>query len=287
MENIGIVINSTKDKDGSVEKFIMDFLHEIKKDLKILMLKSFIDLCEKEESEVKNLDMIISFGGDGTILSTARIVSKYGIPILGVNMGNLGFLSSAEYFDVKKCVKKVLTGDYEIEERTMLKCTANINSECKDYYTLNDVVISKGALARILEYKIKIDGKFYANFMADGIIISTPTGSTAYSLSAGGPIMYPTLDMISITPICPLPLGIRTLVIHSDSEIHIDINKKCQSVYLSLDGQEALELKNEDNFTVTKANWKCKLIRINGYDYFKVLRKKIILRTKECEGDRL
>jgi NAD+ kinase len=281
MRKVGIVINSTKDTDGKAEQFIISLLKELVKDIQLVIVKTPKTF---NEAEIENLEFVISFGGDGTILNTAREVSKYNIPILGMNLGNLGFLSSGEYHELKKCVINVLNGEYEIEDRLMLECTANINNISKKYYTLNDVVISKGTLSRVLEYSIKIDEKFYTNFIADGIIISTPTGSTAYSLSAGGPIMYPTLDTVSITPICPLSLGIRTMVLKSSSKIHIDIKKKQQPAYLSLDGQIALELKNDDNISVTKADMTCKLIRIKGYDYFEVLRKKIILRTKECKG---
>lgn len=284
MKNIGVFINSTKDEDGKIQNIITGILGNSIYDLKFKIFNSTNNI---REMELKGLDLIISLGGDGTILSTARAVSKYGLPIFGINIGNLGFLSSAEFCDLKNCIEKLLSGEYEIEERLMLKCTFNLENSVKECYSLNDAVISKGTLARILEYRIKIDNKYYTNFKADGIIISTPTGSTAYSLSAGGPIMYPTLDIISITPICPLSLGIRTMVLNSNSEIEIKINKKHQSVYLTLDGQESFEMKNDDSILISSAPWKCKLVRIKGYDYFEVLRKKIISRTKEVEGEDL
>lgn len=284
MKNIGIIINSTKDKSGDIQQRVTDFLHNR---IDGVSLKLFDRQNKITEADAKALNMVISLGGDGTILSTARDVAKYDLPILGINIGNLGFLSSAEFSDIKQCIEKIVNGEYEIEERMMLKCTFNLQNCTKEQYLLNDAVISKGTLARILEYSIKIDGRYYTNFKADGIIISTPTGSTAYSLSAGGPIVYPTLDLISITPICPLSLGIRTMVLDGNSKIEIMIKKKYQEAYLTLDGQEAFEIIDENSISITKAPWKCKLIRVKGYDYFDVLRKKIISRTKECEGDSL
>lgn len=284
MKNIGLIINSTKDENGEIQQKVINFL---KSSIEGMSLKLFDRLDKITEDAIKDLDFVISLGGDGTILSTARAVAKHHLPILGINIGNLGFLSSAEFSDIKQCIGKIIDGEYEIEERLMLKCTFKLGNYINEHYLLNEAVISKGTLARILEYGIKIDGKYYTNFKADGIIISTPTGSTAYSLSAGGPIMYPTLDLIAITPICPLSLGIRTMVLDSNSEVNITVKKKYQSVYLTLDGQEAFEMKDDDIITITKAPWKCKLIRVKGYDYFEVLRKKIISRTKECEGDNI
>lgn len=284
MKNIGIVINNTKDESGEIQQRVTDFLYS---NINGVKLELFDTLNKMTEADARGLDMVISLGGDGTILSTARAVSKYELPILGINIGNLGFLSSAEFSDIKECIGKIVKGEYVIEERLMLKCTFKLGNSTKEKYLLNEAVISKGTLARILEYSIKIDGRYYTNFKADGIIVSTPTGSTAYSLSAGGPIMYPTLDLMSITPICPLSLGIRTMVLDSNSEINIHIKNKLQSVYLTLDGQEAFEIKEDNSISITKAPWKCRLIRVTGYDYFEVLRKKIISRTKECEGDSL
>ncbi|MDF2503335.1 MULTISPECIES: NAD(+)/NADH kinase [Clostridium] len=282
MKNIGININSSKDKDRKVTREIVDFIVKNINDVKI---KIFDDLRSFSKEDSEQIDIMISLGGDGTILSTASNVSKYNIPILGINLGHLGFLASAELSELKECIMKLSKAEYEIEERVMLQCEIKSKKDSKIYYALNEVVISKGTLARILEYSIKINGKFYTKFMSDGIIISTPTGSTAYSLSAGGPIIYPDLNLISITPLCPLSLGIRTIVIDSKSEVNIALNRVTQPVYLMLDGQNSYEISNIHNVNITEADFKCKIIRIKGYDYFKILRKKIISRTKECEGD--
>lgn len=282
MKNIGININISKDKDRIVTTEIINFIDKNIKDVKIKIFDNLEDLT-KEQAE--KIDIMISLGGDGTILSTARKVSMYDIPILGINLGHLGFLASAELCELKECIIKLSKSQYKIEERIMLECRVQKGEEEKIYYALNEVVISKGTLARILEYSIKIDGKFYTKFMSDGIIVSTPTGSTAYSLSAGGPIISPTLSLISITPICPLSLGVRTMVIDSKNEVNVVLNKVYRPVYLTVDGQESQEISNIHKIYIKEASFKCKIIRINGYDYFKILRKKIISRTKECEGD--
>ncbi|AGK97663.1 NAD(+)/NADH kinase [Clostridium pasteurianum] len=282
MKNIGININISKDKDRTITREIADLIVENIKNVKI---KIFDDLRNFNQEDAKKIDIMISLGGDGTILSTARRVCKYNIPILGINLGHLGFLASAELSELKECIIKLSKSEYEIEERIMLQCKIKRNEDEKIYYALNEVVISKGTLARILEYSIKVDGKFYTKFMSDGIIVSTPTGSTAYSLSAGGPIISPTLNLISITPICPLSLGVRTMVIDSKNEVNVVLNKVYQPVYLTLDGQDSQQISNIHKVYIKEAPFKCKIIRIKGYDYFKILRKKIISRTIECEGD--
>lgn len=282
MKNIGININSSKDKDRTVTREIVDFIVKNIKDVKIQI---FDDLRSFTKEQAEKIDIMISLGGDGTILSTARSVCKYNIPILGINLGHLGFLASAELSELKECIIKLSNSQYEVEERVMLECKIKKNENEKIYYALNEVVISKGTLARILEYSIKVNGNFYTKFMSDGIIVSTPTGSTAYSLSAGGPIISPTLNLISITPICPLSLGVRTMVIDSKSEVNVVLSKVYQPVYLTLDGQDSQEISNIHKVYIKEAPFKCKIIRISGYDYYEILRKKIISRTIECEGD--
>ncbi len=278
MKNIGIHVNSSKDK--KLTKKVSEFITE---NIKKLDVKIYNNLENFTDEDAKKTEMMISLGGDGTILSTSRIISKYGIPILGINLGHLGFLTSAEISEISECMDKLLSEKFYIEDRTMLQCNVEYKNQLKSYYALNEVVISKKTLARILEYSIYIDEKFYTNITADGIIISTPTGSTAYSLSAGGPMVYPTMNLIQITPICPLSIGIRTMILPSSSNISVNLKEKNKVAYLSLDGQSSFQVSNSHHIIIKEAPFKCKLVRIEGYDYFKVLRKKIISRTKECE----
>ena len=188
--------------------------------------------------------------------------------------------------EFEDAIKKIIEDDYYVEDRIMLNCTLPFREETEVYTALNDIVVSKGTLARIVKYEIYIDNKFYAGFTADGLIISTPTGSTAYSLSAGGPIIYPNLDVIALTPICPLSLSMRTIVLDSKSEISISVKSEQESIFLTLDGQRAIKLNNYEEIFVSVSNKKCRLIKLNDYNYFNILRKKIISRTTDCEGER-
>lgn len=277
MKNIGININTNKDINGEILKSVSDIIYN---EFKGCNLETFKDNSRITEDRISNLDMLIVLGGDGTILSTARRLKENQIPIFGVNIGNLGFLTAVDNSNFKEAASKLALGKYKVEDRTMLQCTIVRDGDETIYNSLNDIVISKGTLSRIIQYGIEIDGKFYTEFMADGVIVSTPTGSTAYSLSAGGPIIYPELDVISITPICPHSLGIRTTVLDSKNVISIRINDQQGKVILTVDGQEATEVNSNDNISISTSPWKCKLIRLEDYNYFDVLREKIICKTK-------
>lgn len=280
MQNIGINVNSSKDSEGKILNFIEKLVRNEDKDVNI---KVFKDSYGLEKVETANLDAIIVLGGDGTILSTARVIAKYEIPLLGINIGNLGFLAEVECIESEKAIKNLFLNNYYIEDRMMVQCSLDNNKDIS--IALNDIVLSKGTLARIVKYEIYIDGKYYTTFAADGVIVSTPTGSTAYSLSSGGPIIYPTLNLLSITPICPHSIGIRTLVMDGKSKVEIKVRKNYESVFLTVDGQESKELSDADNIIISASPYKCRIIKLNGYDYFDILRKKITYRTKECEGD--
>ncbi|MCY6483766.1 NAD(+)/NADH kinase [Clostridium aestuarii] len=272
MKNIGVSINSSKFID---EKIVNEIIGKISTYNKGANIKTYKDSIDSYEIIDEKLDVIIVLGGDGTILSAARTVAPLGIPILGINMGNLGFLTAAESLEFEEALKKLKENKYYIEDRMMLQCEIENNNDRKEYVSLNDIVISKGTLSRIFKYEIFIDDKFYTSFKADGIIISTPTGSTAYALSAGGPIIYPTIDVIALVPICPHSMHMRSIILEGNSKINIVISKKNESAFLTVDGQDSINLEKYQNVIIKKSNEKCKLIRIEGYDYFDVLRKKI------------
>ncbi|QAT40064.1 NAD(+)/NADH kinase [Clostridium sp. JN-9] len=282
MKNIGINVNTSKEDYEDKLNYIMSNIYNIDNEVKIVVFKDTLGLDNIKD---KKLDAMIVLGGDGTILSTARAISKFQVPILGINIGHLGFLAQVEISHCLPALQALLRNEYEIEERSLLQCTYEEDGIKKLLPALNDIVLSKGTLARIVKYNIYIDNKFYTTFVADGVIISTPTGSTAYSLSAGGPIMYPTLSLFSITPICPHSVGMRTLIIDSKSTVKVQVVRSYESVFLTLDGQEFMEMGHNNFITVSSYPYKCKLIRFNDYDYFDVLRKKITTRTKECGGD--
>ncbi|MGH4138033.1 NAD(+)/NADH kinase [Clostridium sp.] len=283
MKNIGININTTKDRDGKIMKYVKDIISKYIDETNIFIFKDSKGL---ENIKYNDLDIIVSLGGDGTILRTSRNLYNSNIPILGVNIGNLGFLTSVELLEFENAMRKIFKDEYYVEDRMMLNCTLPLRGESEKYIALNDIIVSKGTLARVVKYELYIDNKFYIDFTGDGLIISTPTGSTAYSLSAGGPIIYPNLDVIAITPICSLSLSMRTIVLDSKSEISINIKSEHESIFLTLDGQRAIELNNYEKILVNVSNKKCRLVKFNDYNYFEVLRKKIISRTIDCEGEK-
>ena len=225
----------------------------------------------------KNVDLVVVFGGDGTFLSVSQQVNKYNIPILGFNLGGLGFLTEFTVSEIYPIMEKIIEGDYEIEERDMI--SASIYKEGKktgEYQVLNDIVINNGEISRIIDLAIHVDGDRVTTFKADGIIFSTPTGSTAYSLSAGGPIAYPTLPVILITPICPHILTNRPLVVSNEMEIKVKVLTGDQSSYLTLDGQETITLNLDDEVVLKKSKSKVKLIKSPFRDYFSILKTKLM-----------
>ena len=282
IKSIGINVNTSKDKD---EKVLKDIIKSIERKLGHIDIKVYKDSKGLGGNEDPNIEMLISLGGDGTMLNSAREVSQFNVPILGVNIGTLGFLTAVEILDFEHALDVISKNNYSIEKRLMLNCVVNQNHK-EELRALNDIVISKAVLSRIVIYDIEINDVFYSSFKGDGIIISTPTGSTAYSLSAGGPIIYPTLDLISITPICPHTQGIRTMIFKSSDKIKITVRMDNEEIYLTSDGQNSLRLLDDASVVISGDQNKCHIVRLDGYDYFDILRKKIMWRTEEVVGDR-
>ncbi|SUY47176.1 putative sugar kinase [Clostridium putrefaciens] len=282
IKSIGINVNTSKDKD---EKILSDIIKIIENKLGHIDIKIYKDSKGLGGNEDPNIEMLISLGGDGTMLSSAREVSQFNVPILGVNIGTLGFLTAVEMLEFEQAIDVISKNNYSIEKRLMLNCVVNQNHK-EELRALNDIVISKAVLSRIVIYDIEINDVFYSSFKGDGIIISTPTGSTAYSLSAGGPIIYPTLDLISITPICPHTQGIRTMIFKSSDKIKITVRMDNEEIYLTSDGQNSLRLLDDASVVISGDQNKCHIVRLDGYDYFDILRKKIMWRTEEVVGDR-
>ncbi|MCR3760214.1 NAD(+)/NADH kinase [Clostridium felsineum] len=283
MKSIGVNINSCKDHDGKIREYVEKVIKEENSNIKV---EFYDEINYFEEACRMKPDFFIVFGGDGTILNAARNLVSCNIPIFGVNIGHLGFLSAIEFKDFKSAIQKILKGKYFLQDRTMIKCSFIKGHSKKIFYSLNEVVLYKGNMAKILKYNIDVDDKFYMGFKSDGIIISTPTGSTAHNLSAGGPIIYPNLDVVSITPICPQGLHRGSIILNGKSNITISGIDANEDVYITVDGRAPVDVKGVSFIEISELNYKCKLLKLNDYDYFDVLRKKIILRTEECEGDK-
>lgn len=228
-------------------------------------------------SEIASLvEVVLVLGGDGTMLSVSRLVAQKGIPILGINLGSLGFITEVNRDEIVSAVDKMLNDGCAIEERMMLTAAIHRNGKkIADYTVLNDIVINKGALARIIDLETNINDRYVTTYKADGLIISTPTGSTAYSLSAGGPILYPTLDSIVVTPICSHTLTNRPIVVPGNSNIEIIIKSLSEDVFLTLDGQVGFSLRMDDVVEISKSPFNTKLLVPIERDYFQVLRTKL------------
>ncbi len=223
----------------------------------------------------KQSDLLITFGGDGTLLSVARHAPA-SVPILGVNMGTLGFLTEVTVEDFPETLEQVLAGNYTAESRVAFEVTVEgSRHDSRVYRVLNDATINKSALARIVEMRVTVSNAFVSTFRADGLIVATPTGSTAYNLSAGGPIIYPTMGAIVLTPICPHMLTNRPIVLPDEQEVEIRIVTGNQEIFLTLDGQEGLPITVNDCVRVRKSDASVKLIRTGEKNYFDVLRAKL------------
>jgi NAD+ kinase len=225
---------------------------------------------------VKSVDLLVVLGGDGTMIATARAVGDHGTPVLGINFGTLGYLAEFTVDEMLPALDAIEAGDYTLDHRVMLAAQVFRGGEKLLHdRVLNDVVISKSALARIIEIETWIDHKFVNCFRADGLIISTPTGSTAYNLSAGGPVIYPSMNAVVVTPICPHTLTNRPLVVPDDVEFELILKTSKEEVALTLDGQVGMPLEHEDRVTVRKSRTTFNLLQAHTRNYFDVLRNKL------------
>lgn len=225
----------------------------------------------------EHADLVVVLGGDGTLISTVRTLGERNVPVLAVNLGSLGFITEITLDELYPALEKCLSGDFRISERLMLQAVVERdNREMASHLVLNDVVINKGALARIVDLKTRVNCFDLTTFKADGLIISTPTGSTGYSLSAGGPIITPSMNCIVITPICPHTLTNRPIVIDDDSLVTVTVKSlDDEGVFLTLDGQVGLELKSGDVIHVCRSRHSARLVISERRDYFEILRTKL------------
>ena len=225
--------------------------------------------------ELRDADLLICFGGDGTILHASKAATRAGVPILGVNIGTMGFMAELENSQIKE-LARLASDDYTIEERMMLHvCVEHEGQIVLREDALNDAVITKGAVARIIQLAVSCDGVEMMSFGGDGVIISTPTGSTAYSMSAVGPSVEPTAQNIVITPICAHDMRTKTVVTSADRVIRVDIGRiGRKSAFLSVDGGRALRLNTDDRVTITKSKYVTKLIHLSERSFFEIIKNK-------------
>jgi NAD+ kinase len=233
-------------------------------------------LAEKEDLATLRPDFVVVLGGDGTLLSSARSVAEAGIPILGVNLGSLGFLTEIKQENIAQALADVDAGRYEHSVRSMIHCQVQRKGSCAGgYHALNDIVMNQRAVARITEFEVRVNGTFVSNYMADGLIVSTPTGSTAYSLAAGGPILVPEVPAFIITPVASHALTNRPLVVRDTVLIEIRVTVTREQSYLTIDGQQGLPLEEGDIVQCRKSEFNVKLFRLPQHTFFQVLRNKL------------
>lgn len=236
--------------------------------------------CAVDEVTHDNLaadvDLILVLGGDGTMIATARMIGDQEVPVIGVNYGGLGYLAEFRIEELYAGLEAVLAGNYRLDKRVMLAVELRRDDTLiTSNRVLNDVVINKSALARIIEIEASFNRQFVNSFRADGLIVSTPTGSTAYNLSAGGPVIFPSMNAVVITPICPFTLSNRPIVVPDDGEIELQLKTDQEEVALTLDGQVGFPLKVEDRIAIRKSRTTFNLIQPSSRNYFDVLRDKL------------
>ena len=279
MQRIGIIVKPNKPEAIDVVRRLVGWLqdHLIEVFVETAIASQINHPLGYDRAQIPSLvDMVIILGGDGTLLSVARAIGRKAVPILGVNLGGLGFLTAITLDELYPVLERVLDGDYKTSNRTTLHVSVQHHGgKIDEYRVLNDVAINKGALARIIDLETRINGRYLTTFKADGLIISTPTGSTGYSLSAGGPIVYPPLHSVIITPICPHTLTNRPLILPDDMTIRVTLISRNEDVFLTLDGQVGLAFEADSVLEIRKANSLVYLIDSSHKDYFEVLRTKL------------
>jgi NAD+ kinase len=280
MKKASIISKQGKPDLGVVVSQVTGWLrrngYAITADSSTLEFCSDCELAEREDLAKVAPDFVIVLGGDGTLLSTARSVARAGIPILGINLGSLGFLTEVRQQEIEQALADVHAERCELSLRPMLHCQVQRAGKCvATYEALNEVVMNQSAVARITDFELRVNGVFVSNYKADGLIISTPTGSTAYSLAAGGPILSPDVPGFVITPVASHALTNRPLVVRDTAIIEVRLIVTRERAYLTVDGQEGIPLAETDVVQCKKSEFNVKLFKLTGRSFFDVLRTKL------------
>jgi NAD+ kinase len=278
---IGIAGNTTK---ANVKKVISDFVDYLRSIGVGYVIASELDSylgLESGQSAVplqkigNHCQVVVAFGGDGTLLYTASKIGESGVPILGVNTGVLGFLTEVVVDELRSSVQSLLDGAYAIVQRMILEVAVERPTEGFTYHALNDVVVDKGKGARLITVEVSVDDVFLNRIRSDGVIIATPTGSTAYSLSAGGPLLEPTMKAVIVTPICPHSLTVRPIVLSGDRELKICLLSADSMAQINIDGQFQFNLSREDVVRIKQADYLLNWISLGKRDFYEILRTKL------------
>lgn len=274
MNRFYIVTNDGKDPDFTVTGKVKRLLEKAGK-------TAYLCVKDDEKRIVRDsipdkIDCVIVIGGDGSLIDAARVFHAREVPILGINMGTLGYLTEVEVNDIDEALNRLMSGDYALESRMMIEGTFE---DGERDVSLNDIVVSRKGVLRVLHFKLYVNGELLNSYEADGIIISTPTGSTAYNLSAGGPIVEPTASMIVITPICSHALNTSSIVLSAEDEIVIEIgrgrNGTVEEVFTTFDGADMVSLKTGERVVIRRSNADTKLVKLSKIGFLEILRRKM------------
>lgn len=276
MKTIAIIARPEKEEAVALARELIEAFPE----REFLLEQHVAGPLQRKASSVAELadraELVVVLGGDGTLIHAARVFRGKPVPVVGVNLGSLGFMTEVPVGEARETLAELLEGRLKVESRMKLTCRLFRDERLiLEDEVLNDVVINKSALAKIAAHETWLDGAFVANYLADGVIFSSPTGSTAYSLSAGGPIVHPSVDCVVITPICPHALTQRSIVVPGDQLLKVQLTSHLQDVYLTVDGQVGHPLQRGDRIEVEKSPHRLLLVRNPRLDYFAILRQKL------------
>lgn len=277
IQTVGLVAKYHEPKATQMVRWLIPWLKKRGKKVCVEngLVRSGARSCSKKELAAE-ADLIISLGGDGTLLNIAPLVIRPEVPILGVNLGGLGFITEVAVGELESVLRKTLDGDFEVEKRMTLEVRViNKRGRTRKFRILNDAVIAKGARSRIIDLETYVGEDYLCTYRADGLIISTPTGSTAYSLAAAGPIIEPTLGAIVLAPICPHTLTNRPIVVPSNAAIRVTLRSFGDTVYFSPDGQKGVRLHNGDKLEARDYGMPVSLIKLPSRSYYEILREKL------------
>ena len=280
IKRIGLIGNSEESACGAVlgqaAKLIAKAGRKVFSDAITAQLGRFkSEVCPDAAALARKVDLIVVFGGDGTMLRVAREISGAQTPLLGINIGGLGFLTAVSSDGLREAFTQIWRGNFSFEQRALISASYQTQNGIEQRSALNDVVISRGCVPRLIELEVRVNGELLTRYRCDGLIVSSPTGSTAYSLGAGGPVVSPAADVFALTPICPHTLSNRSVILNLDSTIAVKVISPKSSTILSADGQAMAELTKGDSVTIKRSRHSVRLMKLNGSSFFQTLRAKL------------
>ncbi len=275
----GIVANRKRSGATKVIRRLLAWMQQNGHEFRVCeSLKDFVDsaaLLSKGEDLAKQCDYVVSLGGDGTLLAAARDIGASGIPVLGINLGSLGFLTQVSAEEMEHSLEALMNGEHHVEPRMLLTATVDSREDAREGIALNDVVVDRGNVARLIQLDLFVNEEFICTYRADGLIISTPTGSTAYNAAVGGPIVNPTMSAIIASPIAPQSLAARSLLFDGSDQIKIKVASGHHSALMTIDGQVSIPLKNGEEVLIKRAAYTTNLITFHQHSFYSILRNKL------------